>query len=102
MELIKRKRDIMIESAAYGIIKREGFEEGIQQGIQQGIERGKLEGILEAIKFGLELKFGKEGIKLYPEIKKIKDLNILEAMIDVIRLAESVEDVKEVYQKVLK
>ncbi len=102
MELIKRKRDIMIESAAYEIIKREGFEEGIQQGIQQGIERGKLEGILEAIKFGLELKFGKEGIKLYPEIKKIKDLNILEAMIDVIRLAESVEDVKEIYQKVLK
>jgi len=50
----------------------------------------------------LELKFGKEGIKLYPEIKKIKDLNILEAMIDVIRIAESVEDVREIYQKVLK
>ena len=98
MELIKRKRDIMIESAAYEIIKREGFEEGIQQ----GIERGKLEGLLEAIKFGLELKFGKEGIKLYPEIKKIKDLNILEAIIEVIRIAESVEDVREIYQKVLK
>ncbi|GAB6162358.1 hypothetical protein JCM12298_15170 [Desulfothermus naphthae] len=122
MELIKRRRDIMIESAAYEIIKREGFEEGIQQGIQQGIEqgiqqgiqqgieqgiqqgieRGKLEGLLEAIKFGLELKFGKDGIKLYPEIKKIKDLNVLEAIIEIIRLAESVEDVKEIYQKVLK
>ncbi|GAB6162626.1 hypothetical protein JCM12298_17850 [Desulfothermus naphthae] len=37
MKLIKRKRDIMIDSAAYEIIKREGFEEGIQQGLEQGI-----------------------------------------------------------------
>ena len=45
-KLIARRKDIMIESAAYDIIKQEGIQEfnrdstGDQQGIQQGINRG--------------------------------------------------------------
>jgi len=35
-KLIARRKDIMIESAAYDIIRTEGFQDGIQQGIQQG------------------------------------------------------------------
>jgi len=33
--LINRRRDIMIRSAAYEIIKEEGIKEGEQQGIKQ-------------------------------------------------------------------
>lgn len=39
LEIIRRRRDIMIESAAYDIIKQEGIEEGIEKGIERGIER---------------------------------------------------------------
>ena len=45
--LISRRRDIMIESAAYEIIKKEGKEEGLQEGIQKGKLEGRFEGKLE-------------------------------------------------------
>uniref|UniRef100_A0A7C4VQZ5 Rpn family recombination-promoting nuclease/putative transposase n=1 Tax=Desulfatirhabdium butyrativorans TaxID=340467 RepID=A0A7C4VQZ5_9BACT len=39
IEIIRRRRDIMIESAAYDIIKREGYEEGMEKGLEKGLER---------------------------------------------------------------
>jgi predicted transposase YdaD len=36
MELIKRRRDIMIESPVYDLIIQEGIEKGIEQGIEKG------------------------------------------------------------------
>ena len=45
--LIDRRRDIMIESPAYDVIKKEGKLEGLQEGIQKGIQKGRLEGKLE-------------------------------------------------------
>ena len=38
MRLIERRRDIMIESAAYEIIRQEGVKAGIEPGIEQDIE----------------------------------------------------------------
>ena len=51
--LIARRKDIMIESAAYDIIKKEGYaegrtaghEEGLQKGLEQGLERGLEQGL---------------------------------------------------------
>ena len=61
MELIRRRRDIMIESFAYEIIKREGREEGlvegVQQGLQQGLQRGMLEDAKELILEALNVRF---------------------------------------------
>ncbi len=37
LNLIKKRRDIMIESHAYEIIKKEGFEEGLKVGLQYPI-----------------------------------------------------------------
>ncbi len=71
LRLIKRRRDIMIESAAYEIIKKEGYEEGLKAGIEQGIEKGIQQGILFAIRSMLELRFGAEGLRLYPEITAV-------------------------------
>ncbi|MDQ7031494.1 MAG: hypothetical protein Q9M37_02080 [Desulfonauticus sp.] len=91
----------MIESAAYEIIKQEGIKEGIQQGlekgIQQGMERGLQQGMwmLKAIGLGLELKFGVQGLKIYPEIKKIKDVDLLEAISEAIKAAKDVEEIKK-------
>ncbi len=107
LELIKRRRDIMIESAAYEIIKKEGYEEGLkagfqqgiqqglQQGLQQGIQQGIQQGLLKAIELGLKLKFGIEGLKLYPEIKKIKDPNFLEVICEAIDTAKDLSEIKK-------
>ena len=91
-KLIDRRRNIMIESAAYEIIKQEGFKKGYnkgllkgrEEGLREGLLKGREEGIKEAllkgiregllkwIELGLEVRFGAEGFALYPEIKKIK------------------------------
>jgi predicted transposase/invertase (TIGR01784 family) len=36
--LLKRRRDLMIESPVYDMIKEEGLEQGIEQGIEQGLQ----------------------------------------------------------------
>ncbi|WP_456370778.1 hypothetical protein [Thermodesulfatator atlanticus] len=94
-QLIQRRRDIMIESAAYEIIKREGYEEGLKEGIQQGIQQGMRQGLLKAIELGLKLKFGIEGLNLYAEIKKIEDINLLEVISEAIDTAESIAEIKQ-------
>ena len=78
--------------------ERIGIEKGIQQGIQQGLQQGIRQGLLKAIKLGLELKFGAEGLKLYPEIKKIEDVDVLEVISEAIRTAENIEDIKKIYK----
>ncbi len=40
LEIIRRRKDLMVESAAYNLIKQEGFQEGIEKGIERGIEKG--------------------------------------------------------------
>ena len=100
VKLIKRRRDLMIESAAYEIIKKEGYEEGIKQGIQQGIQQGIKQGIqqgirqglLRAIELGLELRFGAEGLRLYPEVKKIEEVEKLEALSEALKVARSLDE----------
>jgi hypothetical protein len=85
MRLIERRRDIMIESAAYEIIKKEGYEEGIKQGReigrQEGIQEGMRNGLLKTIELGLKLRFGMEGLKVFSKIKKIKDIDLLEIIV---------------------
>jgi flagellar biosynthesis/type III secretory pathway protein FliH len=118
-KLIEKRRDIMIESAAYEIIKQEGFEEGfkagvlkgkeegfkeglqegiqkgLQEGIQKGLQEGIQEGLREAIELGLKLKFGVEGLKLWPEIERIKEIELLRAIKEALEVATSLEEIKE-------
>jgi predicted transposase YdaD len=107
--LIEKRRDIMIESHAYEIIRNEGYAEGIekgmqqgiqqgmQQGIQQGLRQGVHQGLLTAIKLGLELKFGTEGLKLFPEIKKIEDTDMLEVLSEAIKVVNSLDEFRNIY-----
>ena len=54
-------------------VRNEGIEQGIQQGIQQGIEQGIQQGLLEGITALIEIKFGESGLKLLPELRKIRN-----------------------------
>ena len=76
----------MIESAAYDIIKKEGFQEGIQQGIRHGNH--------QILVKQLGLKFGDDGEQLGPRIKAIEDADRLDALTRVITFAGSVQEVE--------
>ncbi len=58
-------------------------------------EQGKQEGLYEAIELGLQLKFGKEGKKLFSEVKRIKNINKLKTIKDLLLKAESLQEVKQ-------
>jgi predicted transposase/invertase (TIGR01784 family) len=81
---------------------KQGLQQGMQQGMQQGLEQGRREGILAAIEFGLELKFGFEGTLLLPEIYKIKDLDVLRAVQQAVKTAESLDQVHAAMQSLLR
>jgi hypothetical protein len=106
-KLIERRRDIMIESAAYEIIKQEGFKEGYdkgilkgrEEGLREGILKGIREGLLKGIELGLEVRFGAEGLALYPEIKKIKNVDVLETISEAIKTAKSLEEIEKLCKK---
>ena len=77
--LISRRKDIMIESAAYDIIKQDGI----------------LEGRSLAVKDLLEVKFGIQGVKLYKRCKYFHNIETLNRLIDVIKIADSLDEVTD-------
>ncbi|NOX62702.1 MAG: hypothetical protein GXP42_12265 [Chloroflexi bacterium] len=97
----------MIESAGYELIKQEGWKEGVEkgreEGLREGIERGRVQGYREGLLFGiataLDMKFGVEGLKLMPELKRVEDVAVLEAVQQAIRSAQTVEEVRSLYRE---
>jgi len=67
-ELFMRRRDIMIESPAYDLIKREGFEEGM-------LEEAK-EMVLEA----LEERFGPVPLRIVERVRGINERVVLKGL----------------------
>ena len=78
----------MIESAAYEIIKKEGFEEGIQQGIQQGLLLEAQEMLLDA----LEERFGIIPRSIAKKIKKIDSREVVKGLFKVAMRVNSLEE----------
>ena len=85
------------EGIQQGILQ--GKQEGLQEGIQKGIQRGRQEGFLFAIRCMLEMRFGDEGLLLYPEIEKINDVDLLEAIADAVRVAEDLSEIAALYRR---
>jgi len=77
---------------------QQGIERGIQQGIERGIQQGFRQGLLKAIEIGLELKFGSEGLRLYPEIRRLEDPDMLEAISEGIKVAQQLAEVERIYK----
>ena len=85
----------MIESAAYEIIKKEGFEEGIQQGIQQGLLMEARENLLEILE---------ERFDIVPKsmVQKIKQIDSREVLKSLLKLAMRVNSLEEFETKLNK
>ena len=77
--------------------ERIGIEKGLQQGVKEGREQGMHQGLLKAIRLGLELKFGSRGLKLYPEVSKISDVAVLDAVSEALLVAETLDEVRQIY-----
>lgn len=76
VQLIRRRRDIMIESAAYDIIK----EEGIQQGIQQGTNSGMILDAREMLLDVIETRFRAIPPDIAETVNRISDRSFLKLL----------------------
>jgi len=70
----------------------EWIEQGIERGIEQGIEQGSRIELLAAIELGLELRFGVSGLRLLPEVQKIRDIEMLRILRGALRTAPTLDD----------
>ena len=86
--LLGRRRDIMIESAAYDIIK----EEGIQQGIQQGMLDHSKQAVIEV----LEARFDLVPASMVTAIQTISDPGILKFLLKKAATTDSLDHFKEI------
>ena len=70
-----------------------------QEWLQQGEQRGLRQGMLAGIRLGLKIKFGLAGVTLMPEIVQIEDVALLQTIGDVIELAATPDEVRQVYHR---
>ncbi len=75
----------------------QGLKQGLKQGLEQGLEQGIRKGILSGIEIGVELRFGEAGLRLLPEIQRIEDVTVLQAIQEGLRTASTPEELREIY-----
>lgn len=75
--LMERRRDIMIQSPIYDIIK----EEGIREGMKEGVKEGSLKEGREMILTALDEKFGKLPSDVPETLSNINDTKKLEILL---------------------
>ncbi len=79
---------MVIESAAYEIIKKEGFEEGMKLGIQRGLLIDAQEMVIDA----LEEKFGVVPRSIAKKVKSIDEREILRQLLRIIFRVRDLEE----------
>jgi predicted transposase YdaD len=105
IEILSRRRDLMIESAAYDLIKQEGFQLGIKEGIQQGIEQGNKQGQLSASRDAL-IDLLTERFDIVPQhlvqsIQQIENLFILKMALKQAIKAPSLEEFEQMLNRLV-
>jgi hypothetical protein len=64
-----------------------------------GREKGLRDGLLEGIEAWLKQKFGREGLKLMPELRELHDHKVLRAVLRAIPSADSPDDLRPVWNR---
>ena len=67
------------------------FEEEKKMPFVTYVER---RGMLEAIEFGLDLKFGQAGRKLFPRIRAVRDATMLRALMRALKKGERLDEIR--------
>jgi predicted transposase YdaD len=87
-----------MQSYFYELVKEEGLQEGRQEGRQEGLQEGIRLGVLQAITFGLDLRFGTDGLRLLPEIENVASLPLLRAVQEHLKTAQTPEELRRIYR----
>ena len=66
-------------------------------GRAEGLKAGRAEGLVEGIAAMLDMKFGQAGLALIAEIQTIDDIAILERLLQVIKSATTLDEVRAAY-----
>jgi hypothetical protein len=82
-------------------IERLAREEGKAEGRAEGKAEGLREGLLEAIDLGLELRFGKEALRVLPRVRGIADLDRLRELKAVLTRVVSIADFESMLDRAL-
>lgn len=69
----------------------EGRQAGLAEGLQQGTEQGRLAGLQEAVAMGIESRFGAAGLRLLPQVQRIRDLAQLRRLLQELPRLQSVD-----------
>ncbi len=78
--------------------RQEGIQIGRQEGRQEGLQEGVRKGLLKALELGLLLKFGDRGMSLYPKLGQIRDVRVLEAIVEQLKTSDSLDSLAAFYR----
>ncbi|MCI5135833.1 MAG: hypothetical protein D3920_12350 [Candidatus Electrothrix sp. AW2] len=94
--MLEGRQKGILEGRQEGILegRQKGMIEGRQKGMIEGRQQGMLEGTLEAIEMGLSVKFGVKGLRLLPEIRRIRDIERLNMIKQIIRVTDDLAEVE--------
>jgi hypothetical protein len=98
-QLIQRRRDIMIESPAYEIFRKEWMKEGLQEGLLKGRNEVVREGLKPSLQALLEIKFGAEGLAVYSQVENLDRIELLQELVRVIKDAKTPGEVRQFIAK---
>ena len=101
-KLFERRRDIMIESPAYELIKREGFEEGFEKGKREGIQLGMLEEARDMLLNVLEERFGVVPVRIVEAVKGINEREVLRGLLRRAIKCASLEEFEGILREAMK
>jgi len=58
---------------------------------------GMEKGLLAGIEVSLEVKFGEEGLQLLPEIRELQDHELLRAVLEAIKTADTPDELRRIW-----
>ena len=70
---------------------------GIEKGFKEGFKEGQIIGFIKSISIALEIKFGAEGLEIFPEISQIQDVGVLEVILTGIKTKNTLEELRKIY-----
>jgi predicted transposase/invertase (TIGR01784 family) len=78
--------------------KTKGIDEGKKLGIDEGKKLGILQGLYDYIELALEFRFGVEGLREFSNILKIKDIDVLRAIKNGVKMVKTPDELHQIYR----
>lgn len=79
-------------------VERIGIEKGLEIGRQEGRQEGRREGLRIGLVIALETKFGEAGRVVAEELRQIEDDTVLMAVVERVKTATTVEELRALYR----